>query len=616
MKMHFPAINKIRIFHAARALAIIAILTGISAQSHAQEPDITVNVPDIPIPSTSDAIQQALTAAETMSNDGLATMNEDTLRQAAAAYEQIITDFPNDERHFDAYFASVYIHMEYLQGSTDFEHAQNILKLLINNYPSNYAEVSDALLTLAHLNYRCLTDYRAAQENLSALLNDRNISSVLGSRDVEVKTLLAKCRQKLGEYDEAMRIWEELEFASPGIDTEGRLQWIRESAGWYQLDDGRIRLFLDSTIDRSVYSDVLSRLHTGLSRAESTWRLLQGGSIDVYLYKSADQLFDYTDRSDGFAVPVDQEIYLSVDDADSIPYLTGLIVSSRLNSRPDATVFPLFRAGFNNYFMGDREQIDRMAAQEIYFYGGTIDNDVLLFPLSFDYTFSEEYRAMSASFLHYLLEEGKIDAESLENFYRLLWSNPEGRIKPPIVSEIQRWLEHGQGEAVDTQATLMTAEYIYEMANLKLGIDLQSELAQWQQTLQPDILLVEAELGSLSSNVSRVDVDLSTPEKALETWWNAYRSGDFDAMIQASTSEMANFLQEAKDYYIQQGVLDQVIQEYFVRPYRSATMVVVTTGTYAEDIYAYEVEIESGDTVEPKTIVVRLENGLWKVDSN
>ena len=615
MKNKFPKQINFRINVAANLLLMLAFIVALSPKSPAQQGEVSITIPDAPF--TADAIQQALSAAETMSNDGIATMNVDTLRRATAAYEQIITDFPNDDRHFDAYFASVYIHMEYLQGDTDYEHAKNLLRLLVNNYPSNYREVSDALMTLAHLNYRCLRDYRAAQDALSELLNNRNLTAILGSREIEVKTLLAKCRQKLGEYDQAMRLWEELEFVNPGIDTEGRLQWIRDSSGWYQLDDGFMRMFFDGSIERSAYADILTRLHNGISIAESTWRLLPAGSIDVFLYKSADQMFDFTDRSSGFALQVDQEIHLSLNDIDSIPYLTGLIVSARLNTRPDATVFPLFRAGFNNYFMGDREQLDDIAAHEIYFYGGTIENEVLLFPLSFDYTFSREYRAMAGSFMHYLLEEGKVSAEKLEKFYRLLWANPENRIEPPIMAAIQQWLgQVDSGEAVGWQETLTTASYIYEMSDRELGLDLQDELALWQQTLTPRIAEVEAEMGSLSADVSRVQVDLSTPEMALESWWNAYRAGDFDALIQSSTRDMAIFLQEARDYYIEQDVLDQVILEYFVRPYRSATMVVVRVGTYADDLYAYEVEIEMGDTVEPRTIVVRREGNLWKVDSN
>jgi tetratricopeptide (TPR) repeat protein len=543
-------------------------------------------------------------------------MNEDTLRRAAAAYEQIIQDYPNDERIFDAYFASAYISMEYLQGVSDYEHAANLLELLINNHPSNNVEVADAYLTLAHLNYRCLRDYRATQESLSELLNNSNLSMVLGAREIEVKTLLAKCRQKLGEYEEAARIWEELEFVTPGTDTEGRLQWIRDSYNWFQLDDGTIRLFFDNTIERSKYIEVVNELHNGLTEAESRWGLLPGGAMDVYLFKSSDQLFDYTDRSEGFALPIDYEIYISTDEIDLIPYLTGLIVSSRINTRPDGTVFPWFRAGFNNYFMADPEEIDRMAAHEIYYYGGTIDGDLLLFPLSFDYTYSEEYRAMAASFMHYLVEGGRVDAGKLETFYKLLWSNPEARIRPPIMGEIERWMNQVEGEAVSWQDTLMSAAYIYEMFNLMIGVDLQGEIAQWQASLSDEIQQVETELGDLSASVTRVEVDLSTPEKALETWWNAYRAGDFDAMIQSSTQDMASFLEEARQYYIEQGVLDQVIVEYFVRPYRSARMVVTRTGSFADNIYVYDVNIETGDRTEPKTIVVRLEGNLWKVDTN
>ena len=189
MKKYLLAVGMSRMVRALilpLVLIAITVMPGISA---AQENEIYVSPPDTtPIPS--DAIAQALSAAQTMANDGISTMNEDTLRHAAAAYEQIIQDFPNDERHFDAFFASAYIHMEYLQGVSDYEHAANLLKLLINNHPSNDPEVTDAYLTLAHLYYRCTRDYRSAQECLSELLRHGPIA-LLSAYSIEVNVKLS-----------------------------------------------------------------------------------------------------------------------------------------------------------------------------------------------------------------------------------------------------------------------------------------------------------------------------------------------------------------------------------------------------------------------------------------
>lgn len=613
MKSHNFLINSNGLTGTVAMLVIAFVLFGTAQEAFSQRADITIE-PAGPSAS-SDAIIQAFSEAESIFNDGLVTMNETSLRRAAQKYEIIIQNFPNDDRHFDAYFSSVYIHMEYLQGTTDYEHARNLLKLLINNYPSNSKEVADAHFTLAHLNYRCIRDYRAAQINLSTILNDQALAAQLGSREIEVKELLAKCRQKLGEHDNALRIWEELEFVSPGIDSEGRFRWIQNSFNWLQFNDGRIHLYFEESIERDIYVDVLTELHVGLAIAESTWRLLPDDSLDVYLYKSADQLFDYTDRSHGFALSVDHEIHISPSDLNGIEHLAGVIVSQRLNTRPEGTIFPFLRAGFNSYFMGTRDELDRMAALEIYYYGGSIERTDLLFPLSFDYTYSEEYRAMAASFMHYLLEESHADVDGLEKFYRL-WANPTERIEPPVFNMVQMWLSQLQSQVVEWQDTLIPPEHIFELFEQKLGLSLPDEFENWQQSLEYEIQQIETEFGSLSADVIYVTIDLSTPEKALETWWNAYRSGDFNAMIQASTRDMAGFLQEAMIYYEEEGILDQVIIEHFIHPYRSARMVVVQTGSFADDLYVYEVEIEKGDDTEEMTIVVRREGGLWKVDSN
>ena len=98
--------------------------------------------------------------------------------------------------------------------------------------------------------------------------------------------------------------------------------------------------------------------------------------------------------------------------------------------------------------------------------------------------------------------------------------------------------------------------------------------------------------------------------------WEAYRAGDFDALIATSTRDMANFFSEARDLYEEEGIFDQVVLDYFIRPYRQARMIVVSTGTFTESIYVFEVQIEKGDEIEERTIVVRREGNVWKVDSN
>ncbi len=604
--------KKIAFVRSLMILAFLAAFLMIGLPAGSQEAEISITY-DSPVVGEN-AFNQAMDGAETIFNDGLTTMNEATLRRAARQYEQIIEDFPRDPRHFNAYFSSAYIHMEYLQGVSDYEHTSNLLSLLINNHPSSYPEVTDAHVTLAHLQYRCLRDYRAAQENLSVVLNDNRLAVELGTREIDVKVLLAKCRQKLGNYDQALSLWEELSYTNPELDTEGRLMWIENSDDWFLIDDGTVRLFFEDGVERETYTSCLAQIRDGITAAENTWGLLPNGAIDVYLYASTDHLFDYTLRSNAFALPIDIEIHMAPSDMDGIPHLTGWLVSRRLNTRPDETNFPVLRAGFNHYFMGSRHEIDSIAAREIYYYGGTITDDVLLFPISYDYTFSNEYYAMSASFFHHLIDSSRVNVNDLEIFYRLLWANPKARMLPPLMEELSQL--GMEGEVVGWQESLITPAQVYDLFRNVLGVDLGEEIASWQAGLSDEIALVSAELGNISTEIQRVSVDLSTPEKALESWWNAYKAGDFDAMIESSTREMGQFLTDARDYYREQDILDLVIMDHFIRPYRDARMVVVNTGSYADNIYAFEVRIEKDDEVEEKTIVVRMEGSDWKVDSN
>jgi tetratricopeptide (TPR) repeat protein len=594
--------------------ALIIGLSLVSLPVQAQEADITVTNPPAQ-PAGEDPLLQAMQTAQTTLDDGLATMNEATLRRAAAQFEKIIEDYGLDPRHFDAYFSAAYIYIEYLQTIPDFEHAVNLLTLLVNSHPSSYTEVVDALILKAHIEYRCLRDYRAAQEDLSSVLNNIALSAELGDRETDVKVLLAKCRQKLAEYDQAKTIWDELQISNPELDSEGRLQWVNNAANWLLVSDNRVRLFFEKDIDRNTYTTCMARLHEALDLVDSAWSLTSSSVIDVYLYKSGDSLFEYTLKNKGFALPVDAEIHLCPADIPSIPHLVGWVSTQRVSSRPDATVFPMFRAGFQHYFMESRQELDRKAARVIYYDGGNIPDYEILFPLSFDYTYTSEYATMAASFMHYLIEDRGVGVGALQSFYRLLWARPASRLVSPIMEAFLQ-SNFDVGEAGSWQDQTLVPDQVYGLFRSVLGIDLSAELTSWQGSLSDEIAGVEAELGSLTGQVQTVQVDLTTPENAVRSWWAAYQAGDIDSLIQSSTGDLGDMLVEAKQLYVDQGILEQVMLDYFIRPNRNAVMSITGSGQFADDLWVFDISIDHGENVEQRTIAVRKVGSKWQVDSN
>ena len=566
---------------------------------------------------TGDALDQAFGRAEAMFDDGLTTMNESTLRNAAALFEQIIQDFPNDPRHFNAYFSSAMINIEYLQGISDYEHARNLLNLLINNHPSSYPEVTDALLTLAQVEYRCLGDYRFAQEHLSAVLNNPMLSKELEYRDVDAKVLLAKCRQKLGDYDHSYDLWKEITLSSEAYDTEGRLKWHEELDNWQFIDDGTVRLFFETGTE---WEPVLSEIRKDLLLAKTTWGIFDDRPVYVFLYSSSDSLFDYTLRYDGFALPEDAELHISPADISSVEHLVGWLVGGQLNTRSNESTLPLFRAGFNHYFMGSPDDINRLAAKELYFYGDMLTDDYLLFPLAYDYTFSDEYSAISSSFIHYLIDDGNVSVSKLSEFNRLLADSPAARLIPPMMEDLtmkQEQLQIPQEvNIVGRMESLITPAEVHDLFRTKLGMDLGDAFQGWHDSLAPLIADVEQEFANMTTETERVDTDLSTPEAALKTWWDAYIHGDIDTLIEASATEPADFLISARDMYIERGILESVLIENFVLPNRGAIMRVIAEGAIADDRYAFQVRIERGGEMEDRTYSLRKEDGKWKVDNN
>jgi hypothetical protein len=562
-----------------------------------------------------DALARAVAEADAEFAAAMESGLESRFRRAASMYEDITREYALDNRHVDSYFSAAYIYMEYLQDPADFEQASNLLSIVISDYPGDYELIADALTTRAHLEYRCLRDYRSSKDDLARILNERLLRDSLGDdRTVDVKVLYAKCCQKLGDYQNAKMAWEEVVFSNPERDTEGRLQWIKDSTTWLLINSGDIRLFFEAGIDQPTYSDCLLKIRDGLREAGETWGISTSAPLDVYLYATGDHLFDYTLRRKAFAIPSDSEIHMAVSDIPKAEYLAGWVAAQVINTRPDAAVFPLLRAGFDNYFLDNRGGIDALAAKEIYFYGGNVSVDVVVFPLSFDYTFSDEYINMASSFMHFLVEDEGMNVADLQRFYRHLAARPQQVIQPPLMTELLRGAI--QSEMKSWQQTILTPAQVTGLFQTVLGIDLSAELASWQEGLSDELAAMEAELGSYSAEIRHVEIDLSTPENALRSWWEAYRAGDLDGLISASTNEVASALSDLKDMWVEQGILEKVILEDFILPYRSANMVVVQQAAFGDSIRVFEVEIERGTEVQQMTIVVRKESNLWRIDSN
>jgi len=266
----------------------------------------------------------------------------------------------------------------------------------------------------------------------------------------------------------------------------------------------------------------------------------------------------------------------------------------------------------NHYFLADAGELDFEAAQEVFYYGGSLDATYILFPISLDYTYTEEYAAMSASYLRYLIEDRNIPFSRIVQFHRFLWDDPGARWQGPLITELAR-LNPNLG-LTTWQQTLVTPEQVMELFRNVLSIDMMTEVDGWIVSLEPDIARWEAQLGSVAWSIPDVDIDLSSPENALDTWWNAYKTGNFEVMIRASSDEMAGYLEEAMDLYEDEGILEQVQIDQFLN-FRDAEMVIINSAT-AGDLRVFEVQVMNDGTVAGMTMLVRREGGSWKVDAN
>jgi hypothetical protein len=240
--------------------------------------------------------------------------------------------------------------------------------------------------------------------------------------------------------------------------------------------------------------------------------------------------------------------------------------------------------GFDMAFYPGRggDSIDSLAALQLLLFDEAPRGAIFLG--SSNFFGSTEYDRLAGSFCKYLLENESVDA--FGKLYRGLFP----RHDPEMVGDaFQRFYEK----------------------------PLDSLVAAWYSSISPIIAEVKAEVGAIAYDLTPVEVDLSTPETALESWYQALRKGDFDALISASTPELAELLREAKAAYEEEGILKEVVVEQFVYPYYPTTYSITQSGELGKDIYVFKINvIKDDEVIDTKDVPLRKIGGKWYIDVN
>ncbi len=553
----------------------IFIIVGPSA-SHAQ--DMTSMLSPV-----SEEIKTLQDEAQAHYSKAFSEADDREYNATAGILETLISQYGTDPATEEVYFYLADIYYARLQGSANCREAIRVLNKLLENIPGA-RKTLEAKLTIALIYYRYLNDLESATSTLDEYFDNLALYNYLESDKLQAQILLAKCYQKRGSYASEKKIWDALQITNPTADRTGRIRFLNEIKQWQRIPGESVDLFCKTDIPERTYRNTLQSAETELGKLVVKFGNKLPGKVEVYLYKNTDAMVLYTSLQEPLTLDGDREIHIAVDQVQQMPYLMAKIYSNALNYRSRNDRHPLMRSGFGMAYYKDPsgQSIDELAARQLFIFDKAPSGSVLLGESNF--FGSNEYFQLAGSFCKFLIDNEPLDP--FKHIYRSLYPHH-------------------------------TQEMVEDIFQRAYGKPFDKLVALWYASLNPIMAQVRSEAGALTFDLHSVDVDLSTSDSALASWYESLRMGDFDALMESSTPELRDLLKEAKKAYEDEGILQEIIIERFVYPYYPTTYRVIRSGELGADIVIYKISIiKDNKSIEEKDVTVKKISGKWYIDVN
>jgi len=515
--------------------------------------------------------------------DAFSNLDNDEYLQTARIIEELLRDYGTDIFVKDAYFILADIYYARLQDGAHCRDAIRVLESFLETFPYR-DECLDARMTIGFIYYRYLNELDSAVEVLNEYFDTLSYYTYLESEVLQAQLLLARCYQKQGKFGSEKKIWDGLIYTNPDADSYGRYRFLDDIENWKRLTGEGIVLYFQAGIPEGDYQAILSAAERELSGLEGIFAKNLPGMVELYLYTDTDTLAQYTHFDESFSVDNAGEIHMHAGGRDEMPQLMANVYSSALNMRPRDERHPLMKGGLDYFRYVDPlgNDVDSLAARHLSIFDNTPGASLLLRESTF--YGSAEYDKLAGSFCAYLIENKPV--REFINLYNGLYPKhtPE---------QVEAVFEKFYGRSMD---------------------DL---VAEWYDALSPRI--AEARLDRSISSYDRipVELDLSTPKAALESWYEALRMGDYDALIGASAPDLVEMLKDARDAYEEEGIFEEVLIEEFVFPYYPTTYRVTSEGPIGDELYIFKIEIiMDGEVIEEKNVTLTRIKKKWYVGTN
>lgn len=515
--------------------------------------------------------------------NAFSNLDYDEYLQTARILEVLLRDHGTDIFVKDAYFILADIYYARLQDETYCRDAIRVLESFLETFPYR-DECLDARMTISFIYYRYLNELDSAVEVLNQYFDTLSYYSYLESELLQAQLLLARCYQKQGKFGREKKIWDGLIHTNPDADSYGRYRFLNDIENWKRLSVEGIVVYFQAGIPEGDYQAILSAAERELSELESIFSNTLPYAVELYLYTDTDTLAQYTHFDESFSVDNAGEIHMHAAGRDEMPQLMTNVYSSALNMRARDVRHPLMKGGLDyfRYVDPSGNDIDSLAARHLSIFDDTPSASLLLRESAF--YGSAEYDKLAGSFCAYLIENKPV--KDFITLYNGLYPRH-------------------------------TPEQIEAIFELFYGRSMDDLVAEWYDALSPRI--AEARLDRSISSYDRtpVELDLSTPEATLGSWYEALRMGDYDALIGASTPDLAELLKKAREVYEEEGIFDEVLIEEFVFPYYPTTYRVTSEGPIGDELYIFKIEIvKDGEVIEEKNVALTRIKKKWYVGTN
>lgn len=140
-------------------------------------------------------------------SSGFKNRDDRAVKKGVRTLKKLIKDYPKSSTSIKAYLYLGNTYINYYQDYGHYKRAADLFQTVLNKYPDS-PEKAETQFSLGFSYYKYLKDFEKAATEFQVLLERHPDLPI--QRRIYVISTLAKCYEKLGQYAEAKKLYQEL----------------------------------------------------------------------------------------------------------------------------------------------------------------------------------------------------------------------------------------------------------------------------------------------------------------------------------------------------------------------------------------------------------------------